>query len=154
MGTHNIWQGEKVRLRGLEPDDCETMYRWRMDSDAIGRVDYLTLPRSFGQFRREMEERMGRKPEGDDGSFAIENLDGELVGEAGVFGCNRRMGTFRYGLFIARDYWGRGYGKDALRLILRFYFLELEAGQPQSLRGQGGMPAPALPPSRRAKYCP
>lgn len=125
MGNRNIWQGENVRLRGIEPRDYETMFQWRSDSDAYGKVDYLSLPRSFESFKKAMDEAVSKGPDGDNYAFAIENREGELVGEAGTFGCNRRMGTFKYGVFIAREHWGKGYGKEAVRLLLRFYFMEL-----------------------------
>lgn len=80
MENLNIWQGEKVRLRGIEPRDYETMFRWRSDSEAYGKVDYLSLPRSFEHFKKEMDESIAKGANGDSYLFAIENVEGELVG--------------------------------------------------------------------------
>lgn len=125
MENVNVWQGEKVRLRGIEPQDFETMYQWRSDSEAFGKVDYLSFPHSYEHFKKKMDQSLEKGPDGDSYLFAIENLEGELIGEVGTFHCNRRMGTFQYGVFIARNHWGKGYGKEVVRLLLRFYFMEL-----------------------------
>ena len=122
MKNQNIWQGEKVRLRGIEPQDYVTMFQWRFDSDAYGKVDYLSLPRSFEHYKKQMGESLEKGADGDSYAFAIENLEGELIGEVGTFACNRRMGTFKYGVFIARKYWGKGYGKEVVRLLLNLNF--------------------------------
>lgn len=125
MVNFNYWQGEKIRLRAIEPSDCDIMFQWRLDSDAFSRVDYLSLPRSYENFKKEIEESSMQGPDGDSCRLAIENLEGELIGEVGTFDCNRRMGTFKYGVFIARNHWGKGYGKEVVRLLLRYYFMEL-----------------------------
>jgi RimJ/RimL family protein N-acetyltransferase len=125
MENLNFWQGEKVRLRGIEPKDSETIFQWGLDSDAFKRVDVVSLPRSYENFKKEIEESYKKGPDGDSYSFAIENEEGELVGEIRTFACNRRVGTFKYGMFIARNYWGKGYGTEVVRLLLKYYFKEL-----------------------------
>ncbi|WP_165418318.1 hypothetical protein [Cohnella kolymensis] len=47
MENLNFWQGEKVRLRGIEPKDSETLFQWNLDSDAIKMVDAVSLPHSY-----------------------------------------------------------------------------------------------------------
>src|SRR4051812_26624485 len=97
----NFWQGEKVRLRGVEPKDTETMFQWNLDSDALKRVASVLLPQSYENVKNEVEEASKKGPNGDSYSFAIENTEGDLVGEIRTFDCNRRVGTFKYGIFIA-----------------------------------------------------
>jgi RimJ/RimL family protein N-acetyltransferase len=125
MESLNFWQGEKVRLRGIEPNDAETMFQWNLDSDAMKRVDSVVLPRSYEKVKNQIEESSKKGPDGDSYAFAIENKEGELVGEIRTFDCNRRVGTFKYGIFIARSFWGKGYGQEVVRLILKYYFKEL-----------------------------
>jgi RimJ/RimL family protein N-acetyltransferase len=125
MENHNFWQGEKVRLRGIEPKDAETIFQWNLDTDAIKRVDAVVHPRSYESVKNYIEESSKKGPNGDAYSFAIENKEGELVGEIRTFDCNSRNGTFKYGLLIARSYWGKGYGKEVVRLLLNYYFKEL-----------------------------
>ncbi|WP_152619480.1 GNAT family N-acetyltransferase [Cohnella kolymensis] len=76
-------------------------------------------------FKNHIEESSKKTPDGDSFNFAIENREGELVGEIRTFNCNRRVGSFKYGIFFARPYWGKGYGKEVVSLILKYYFKEL-----------------------------
>lgn len=39
--------------------------------------------------------------------------------------CDRRHGTFKYGVAIFRGHWRNGYASDAIRILLRYYFEEL-----------------------------
>lgn len=55
----------------------------------------------------------------------IERLDGTLVGTILTHGCDRRVGTFSYGVSLAREHWRQGYATEAIRLVLRYFFAEL-----------------------------
>lgn len=59
--------------------------------------------------------------------FAIRTLvDDVLIGEVNLQTRNWVHGEGWVGIAIGdRNYWGRGFGTDAMRLILRFAFLEL-----------------------------
>jgi RimJ/RimL family protein N-acetyltransferase len=57
--------------------------------------------------------------------WVIENREGHAVGTIHTFECDRRNGTFKYGLSIDRDFWGQGYAQDSIRLVLKYYFMEL-----------------------------
>jgi len=35
----NIWQGERVRLRAVEPEDADCYFGWSQDTD-LARADY------------------------------------------------------------------------------------------------------------------
>ncbi len=55
-------------------------------------------------------------------NFGIE-ADGALIGDCGLFHVDRRNGTAEVGIGIGnRDYWGRGYGRQAMRLLLGYGF--------------------------------
>jgi RimJ/RimL family protein N-acetyltransferase len=47
------------------------------------------------------------------------------VGIINTFECSRRHGTFKYGLSIDRRHWGKGYAREAIAIVLRYYFREL-----------------------------
>ena len=57
--------------------------------------------------------------------FMIEDLEGNTVGSINAHDVDARMGTFSYGLGIYEPYRRRGYAREAILLLLRFYFLEL-----------------------------
>lgn len=56
-----ILQGESVRLRAVEPDDVETLYRWENDPE-VWRVSGTLAPFSRHALMRFVEEN-GREHE-------------------------------------------------------------------------------------------
>lgn len=124
---HHFWTGERVTLRAVEPGDAGTYFKYGADYDdeADRCCDEIHFPSSHDGMVRRVEAMSAREPANDEYLWIIENADRIAVGNINTFGCSRRNGTFRYGLGIDRAYWGRGYAKDAIRLILRYYFFEL-----------------------------
>lgn len=122
--TTNIWQGQRVRLRAIEPGDWEAFHANDADTEAARSSYHIPPPRSAGASRA-WAERESADPESDNARFAIETLDGMLVGTLNVFGCAPRNGTFSYGVAIFRAHWRKGYAREAIRLVLRYYFREL-----------------------------
>lgn len=53
-------------------------------------------------------------------------LDGALIGSCGLRGHGRPEGEAEFGLGLAADTWGRGYGREAARLLLDYGFGALE----------------------------
>ena len=64
---------------------------------------------------------------GDQFEFSIRTLqDDLLIGDVGLDGVLWNHGDAFVGIGIGdREYWGKGYGTDAMRLILRYAFCEL-----------------------------
>ena len=57
--------------------------------------------------------------------WMIETIDGQHVGYINTFDCDRRVGRFKYAVMIKRPFWRRGYAREAVTLVLRYYFREL-----------------------------
>jgi RimJ/RimL family protein N-acetyltransferase len=125
MGS--IWQGELVRLRAIEPGDWEAFMRFDQDSDDMRSAGMLFEPRSAERYRRWAMERAEKAPDirGDDFELAIESLAEEcVVGSIGTHQGDRRAGTFGCGLGVGREHQRRGYGSEAVVLLLRYMFGE------------------------------
>lgn len=125
MNEHNLWQGQGVRLRAIEPEDWKVFNQWDLDSDMARDCYWVPFPKSQEAARKWASERSLAEPKGDDFDFVIENLAGELVGNINSHDCDARNGTFKYGLAIRREHWRKGYAAEAIRLLLRYYFEEL-----------------------------
>ncbi len=122
----DIWRGRLVRLRGLEPDDWETHFAWDQDSDTARMLDHAWFPNSAARARRWAEETALRSIADDEFHFAIEELEGgTLAGAIATHHCDRRMGSFFYGLGIIPERRRRGYASEAILLVARYYFQEL-----------------------------
>ncbi len=121
----NFWEGERIRLRAFEPEDGDTIYEWDHDSEMARALDYVWPPNSRTRARRWAEEQSARTPQDDQYIWAIETRAGKLVGIISTHSCNRRAGTFGYGVAIRREHRGHGYAAEAIWIVLRYFFDEL-----------------------------
>ncbi len=125
-GQHSIWRGELVRLRAIEPGDWETYHAWNGDDTMTRNLWQIPFPQSRDAARRWAEEAAVKPPDGDNFRFAIESLaTGEVVGDLTTHDCDRRVGTFAYGIAIKAEGRRRGYAAEAIRIVLQYYFAEL-----------------------------
>jgi len=117
--------GDRVRLRAIEREDIPTFVRWFNDPEVR---QYLLMyePMSKAKEERWFEAYLDRK---DDFMFAIEALIGEEwthIGNLGLHRVDWKNGTCTFGIALGeKAHWGKGYGTEATRLVLRFAFGEL-----------------------------
>ena len=117
--------GKRIRLRAIERTDISTFLRWFNDPEVR---QYLLMyePMSRAREERWFEERLGAR---DDYLLGIEAPEGEdwrLIGNCGLRNVDWENRTAVLGITLGeKDYWGQGYGTDAVRTMLRFAFAEL-----------------------------
>ncbi|MDP9233104.1 MAG: GNAT family N-acetyltransferase [Actinomycetota bacterium] len=114
-------KGDKVLLRAIEEEDLPALARWANDLEVevLGGGDPPT-PQSVGRVKAEFERRQKESP--DDVNFAIE-VDGKLIGMVALFRVDTTARTSELGIVIGeRDYWGKGYGQDAIRTVVDYGF--------------------------------
>jgi RimJ/RimL family protein N-acetyltransferase len=123
--NNRIWEGRRVRLRGVEPADWETLYDWGHDTESSRHSYEIPFPQSRAGVRQWAEQTALSAPQNDAYRFQIENLAGELVGTLNTHTCNVHYGTFSYGLAIRAEHQRQGYASEAIVLALRYFFREL-----------------------------
>jgi RimJ/RimL family protein N-acetyltransferase len=105
-----------VTLRRVEPDDYPLIQEWQNDPEIFPRMDYQR-PFTLDDIRK--SEEHGAEKEW---PFIIE-VDGRPIGRCGLFGIRWRDRWGGLYIFIgAKDTWGKGYGKDAIRALLGYAF--------------------------------
>jgi RimJ/RimL family protein N-acetyltransferase len=120
-----FWQGDKIRLRPLKVEDAEQSYIDSLDSPSRQMLQLgIELPTSIEKQKEVLEKYAGCKDVDGIIIFAIENLDGELIGGISLHSRNRKNGTFSMGLIINAPYRKKGYAEDAARILLRYCFNE------------------------------
>ncbi len=127
MTNYHFWRGDRIRLRSIEQQDLDAAAQSFEDLDTeLERYESeIPLPLSREQDRAGLEALRKREP-GDDSFFwIIENLEGQVVGYINTFDCDRRVGVFKYAIVLRRAYWGLGYAREAITIVLRYYFREL-----------------------------
>jgi len=112
--------GKLVTLRALTEADLPRLTEFKNDVEfeLLGGGD-PPRPRTFELVRDFFAEQAKDK---DSQTFAIE-ADGRFIGDCGLFNADRRGGTAEVGIGIGdREYWGRGYGREALQLLVDYGF--------------------------------
>jgi RimJ/RimL family protein N-acetyltransferase len=120
----NIWQGNCVRLRALLASDWEYFYQQDQDSATARDCDQIYFPRSEEATRLWAERAARESATEDQGRWVIENNAGIAVGVINTFDCDPRNGTFKYGLAIGQDHRRQRHARDAITILLRYYFGE------------------------------
>ncbi len=114
-------------LRTVWPDDWERHFVMDRNADLSRGLDRVYFPQSPARVQnwaREMSEK--GESGGDEFQFEIALREtGESVGGMGTHHCDKRVGSFSYGLAIAPEYQRQGFAHEAIGLMLRYYFHEL-----------------------------
>jgi RimJ/RimL family protein N-acetyltransferase len=120
--SEDLWRGELVRLAAIEPEDAEAILPWHQDAAFLrGYGAEPALPRGIEDVR-ELLAGLGRN----DRLFAVRRLeDDALVGVVGLDGINWVHGVAGASVGIGPAFQGRGYGREALALLLRLAYDEL-----------------------------
>jgi RimJ/RimL family protein N-acetyltransferase len=120
-----FWQGKRVRLRPLTPEDADQCYADSLDSPARQVLQLgIELPTSVEMLREFLGKYANCKDVDGIIILAVENLEGIYVGSVSLHSRNRKNGTFSLGLSISSPHRRKGYGEDAVRVLLRYCFLE------------------------------
>jgi RimJ/RimL family protein N-acetyltransferase len=121
----SILVGKRVRLRGVRDDDLSVLARWEMDPGRLAMLSHRVAPPSEAAAK----ERIAKWSANDNDrlGFAIETLDDPsmLVGHVGLRGIHPKDRCATLGIALGREYIGRGYGSDAVRVIVDYAFREL-----------------------------
>ncbi len=114
-------RGSKVALGPLVREHLETLANFRQDVEVISYSDGEFLPTNVDD---QISWYDKRDTTGKVVSFAIyevENL--ELIGEVGLRKINHLHGIATLGISIGRkEFWGKGYGTEATKLMMQFGF--------------------------------
>ena len=120
-----FWQGDKVRLRPLRPEDAEECYEQSLDSPTRQSLQLgIELPTSVEAQRRFLEKYADCKEVDGITIFGIEDLEGNWVGGLSIHSCKQESGTFSMGMNTYAGYRRRGYAEDAARIVMRYCFHE------------------------------
>lgn len=123
--TRYFWQGQLTRLRPVSPDDAEGIWRDRLDSPGRQMLQLgVELPASLGQLRDRLTQFADSRDNEGLILLTIENLAGQSVGGLSYHSRDRKNGNFSFGVRVDAGQRGHGYARDAVRLLLRYGFLE------------------------------
>jgi RimJ/RimL family protein N-acetyltransferase len=125
----DIFRGDLVRLGGDNPATiAEAFTRWNRDSEYLRLLDDEPAQLHSVKGNQEWLEKEFETGDKLKFFFTIHTLDDDrMIGFTGLWieDWNHRHAWVGIGLG-EREYWGRGYGTDAMRLTVRYAFDELD----------------------------
>lgn len=111
--------GERIYLSPMNKEDAETYTKWLNDASVTDN-----LGNTFMQIGVDNEKEAIERMIKDGYNFAIIRREGnELIGNISFNIINQILRNAEIGLFIGeKDNRGKGYGSEAMRLLLKFGF--------------------------------
>jgi RimJ/RimL family protein N-acetyltransferase len=114
-------RGSKVGLGPYLREHIETMVEYYQDPEvtiyANGELELTSIERATERYEKLSKET-------DRISFVIYELEKlSVIGDAGLRDINQQHGTATLGIGIGnKDYWGKGYGTEAVKLVVDYAF--------------------------------
>ena len=126
---NDLFRGELVRLTLEEPETmAKAEVRWQRDSEFVRLADSDPVRLSSEKKIKEWftENRVDKGPQPESYSFSVRTLaDDKLIGFFGLW-VDLIHSVAWVGIGIGeRDFWGKGYGTEMMKLCLRYAFTEL-----------------------------
>lgn len=120
-----MYTGEKVRLREYKKEDIKLAQKFINDVE----VKKMINPGIPYLYTYEDEEKWFEKlsAANETYDFAIETLDeSKYIGGCGINKLDWKNSVVTIGIFIGdKEYWNKGYGTDALNILIKFIFQQM-----------------------------
>lgn len=121
-----IW-GEKTGLRRFEERMTEAemhkLYDWSMDDEVLRWSGGSPTELSEVEFREHLHAERLYGPTNRRAFLIFAREPLALIGRLGIFGIDWDKGQGELGIVIGeKDYWGRGFGRDAVRTVIQHLF--------------------------------
>ena len=124
-----IASGELVRIRYKRLEDAHLDWIWRTDGE-LAELDAAPVSSlSFEQYRNQFEWQLKRTSIYRS-TFAVETIgEGRHIGNVMYYNTDQIRRQTELGIIIGdREYWGAGYGREAVALLLDHIFTHTSPG--------------------------
>ncbi|WP_042403852.1 GNAT family N-acetyltransferase [Geomicrobium sp. JCM 19037] len=118
-------KSERVRLRKMTEGDAKQYHRWRNDLDVMKTtnpyLDVYTLEETEQFVKQVMLGSSHSKS-----YIIVDRVSNEAIGVTSLIGIDMKNRNAECIIDIGdKDYWGKGYGREAFGLLLAYSFLEM-----------------------------
>jgi len=119
MAHYKKLVGNKVYLSPISPDDLDLYMQWANDDEVTQYFGIDSQIMSITQEKEFIEKAMKSG-----NNFSIVDLEtNKLIGNSNFHAEDLKNRRVQLGIMIGdKNYWSRGYGSDALQLMLNFGF--------------------------------
>ena len=121
---------EHLRLRALRMADAQDYFERLGGSEAVTRYMLFSPHRDVSESVASVEKTLRRYAEGGCYRWCItERRDDRLIGVIDLLRLDPERDTCSFAYMLGQDYWGRGYGTEALKAVLTFAFDDLRVAE-------------------------
>ncbi|WP_425447222.1 GNAT family N-acetyltransferase [Dethiothermospora halolimnae] len=119
-----MFNGEKIILREYREEDLDKLLKIMNEVEYKRNVaSRIPYPVTLKDVKEDFEKISGYKDYYD---FAIESIDkGQYIGECGIKSVDWKNRKTEIYIFLGKDYLDKGYGTDAMEVLLNFIFNEM-----------------------------
>ena len=119
-------QSPRLHLRKMRRDDLEHYFRLA-GSEAVTRYMLFQPHKSMEESKASMEKWLSRYEAGNCYHWVIglKETD-ELIGIIDLLRFDETADSCSFAYMLGEEFWGRGYGTEALKAVLEFGFREME----------------------------
>lgn len=124
----DVFKGELVRLGAMDAEEAGKAFsRWTRDSEFRRLLDSGVFPLKSQKNLQDMVEKDLEENSINQHWFSIRKLDDNaLLGDIELYIYSWSARDAFVGLGIGeREFWGRGYGTDVMKVMLRYAFTEV-----------------------------
>ena len=123
--TKNLFTGSLIKLSAVRANDAEQMARWQEDSNYLRTLDTDYAVLHSCDSIKDQDLKAGTKS--NNIQFRLRTIENDqLIGFVALHSIEWNNQSCLLAIGIGdSDFRGKGYGKDALQLILRYAFYEL-----------------------------
>ena len=117
---------KRLRLRKVRREDAPQFFRFA-GSDTVTRYMLWKPHQNIAESVASIEKSLIRYKDGKYYRWGIVLKDTDvLIGIIDLLGFDEEKNTCSFAYMIAQDFWGKGYGTEALRAVLEFAFERMD----------------------------
>ena len=117
-------KGKLVNLRAVEKKDLEEIMKWINNIEVTKYLSSFIFPVSRMEEEKYLEKMMNRNDK--QKNLVIETKEGNYIGQITLDNIDWKNRNAELGIVIGnKEYWGKGYGTDAIKILLDHTFNEI-----------------------------
>lgn len=133
--------GERITIRRPTSNDAEKVFHWERDEEVWRYDPHRPYSHSMAEFVP-LFERNYVRANGRQFWFIIEDEQHIPIGTITYFNVDARMGQVELGLGLGdKTHWGKGYGSEAIRTLVRYLFTSPNISRVYAETAQANHPA-------------
>lgn len=122
--TPYYWESNRIRITGMT-EEFLAANREILDCREDQLLYISREMEEDDEVFADAEELLELNEDNDSIAYAIVDSGGTYIGNINLVGIDYVNGRFSYNIYVCREHRGKGYGTEALRMILGYAFLEL-----------------------------